>query len=225
VVGTIITSQYLETWATDPKPLPCRFVELRVDGFPDFPKWIEIGKKIEAAGTPVFATVRLAKEGGLWAKADRDRWPLLQEAINHLSGVDVELASELAREVGRAARESGKLAVISAHYFEATPPLRDMERFIANAHSAGTVAKIAAKANSPEDLENLEALLRIPAAGPVCVIGMGALGRQTRLSFPRLGSCFTYGYLDTAGAPGQYSAAELTDHLRNTLPGTGASKA
>jgi len=46
------------------------------------------------------------------------------------------------------------------------------------------------------------------------VIGMGEAWKQTRLSFPKLGSCLTYGYLDKPTAPGQESAAELVRQLR-----------
>jgi 3-dehydroquinate dehydratase len=38
---------------------------------------------------------------------------------------------------------------------------------------------------------------------------MGPLGPQTRVEFPKLGSCFTYGYLDEPVAPGQPAARDL----------------
>jgi len=52
---------------------------------------------------------------------------------------------------------------------------------------------------------------------PLCVIGMGNAWKQTRVSFPKLGSCLTYGYLDQPTAPGQVSAAELVRQLREHL--------
>ena len=42
---------------------------------------------------------------------------------------------------------------------------------------------------------------------------MGPLGPQTRIDFPKLGSCLTYGYLDAPVAPGQVSARELMRQL------------
>ena len=54
---------------------------------------------------------------------------------------------------------------------------------------------------------------------PLCVIGMGTLGTPTRTDFPRLGSCLTYGYLDTPVAPGQLSARARLDHLRPAKAG------
>jgi len=64
-----------------------------------------------------------------------------------------------------------------------------------------------------EDLAILRALLAEKRPTPLCVLGMGPLGPQTRIDFPRLGSCLTYGYLDTPVAPGQVSARELMRQL------------
>ncbi len=213
VVGTIITADYLRAWSTDPSPLPCDLVEFRLDGFPDFPDWLRIGKQIEHQGTPVFVTVRVKREGGHWAGTDSDRWPHLEAAIRHLSGVDVELRSELTAAVSALAGQLGKLAVFSFHDFSTTPPQPDLEAILNGAHRLGGIGKIAATANTEDDVARLLSLLHREWALPVCVIGMGPLGRETRLQFPLQGSCFTYGYLDTPGAPGQYSAAELSQHF------------
>lgn len=214
MVGTIITQSFLEEWRRDPRPLPCDLVELRVDGFPDYPGWLEIGEQIEARGTPVFATVRFAQEGGKWDGPDASRWPLLEGAVQRLSGADVELASPLAPRLAQLAAERQKLCVLSHHNFQSTPPVARMRQMLQQAHAAGAIGKIAATANTPEDLAQLRSLLHEKWDLPVCLIGMGPLGRETRLAFPREGSCFTYGYLDTAGAPGQYSAAELSAHFQ-----------
>lgn len=213
VVGTVITAEYLRQWNTSPHKLPCDLVELRVDGFPETPDWIDVGEAIEEYEIPVLATIRLAREGGKWTGVDSDRWPLLEDAVRRLSGVDVEIESELADLISRLARELNKLCILSYHNFQETPPLETMRRLIHAAHERGAIGKIAATVNTPEDLANLRSLLSEKWPLPVCLIGMGPLGRETRLRFPREGSCFTYGYLDTAGAPGQYSAAELTGHF------------
>lgn len=216
VVGTIITAEYLQQWSQSPRKLPCDLVELRVDGFPEAPNWVEAGERIEEYDLPVFATIRLAKEGGKWTGLDSDRWPLLESALRRLSGVDVEVQSELADLVSRLARELNKLCVLSYHNFQETPSLEVMRQLLQSAHERGAIGKIAATVNTPEDLANLRSLLEERWPLPICLIGMGPLGRETRLKFPLEGSCFTYGYLDTAGAPGQYSAAELSAHFAGT---------
>ena len=43
---------------------------------------------------------------------------------------------------------------------------------------------------------------------------MGEAWKQTRVLFPKLGSCLTYGFLDKPTAPGQMSAEELLRQLR-----------
>ena len=213
VVGTIITSKYLHDWAKNPRKLPCDLVELRVDGFPDEPNWLEMGQRIEQFGTPVFATVRLANEGGKWDRGDRERWSLLEAAIRHLSGADIEVRSELARDVSELCGALRKLAIFSFHDFQATPPNGFLEKILVRAQELKGIGKIAATANNPEDVELLRRLLRRDWGGPICVIGMGPFGRETRLHFPLEGSFFSYGYLDTPGAPGQFSATELTSHF------------
>jgi 3-dehydroquinate dehydratase I len=213
VVGTIITADYLRNWSANPAPLPCDLVEFRLDGFSDFPDWLKIGKQIEHQGTPVFVTVRLKREGGLWTGGDLDRWPFLEPAIRHLSGVDVELRCDLAPGVSELAGQMGKLSVFSYHNFETTPPEEELEAILSGGHRLKGIGKIAVTANTEADLKSLVALLGRKWQLPICIIGMGPLGRETRLKFPMQGSCFTYGYLDTPGAPGQYSAVELSRHF------------
>jgi 3-dehydroquinate dehydratase-1 len=213
VVGTIITPEFLQALNLQPRKLGCDLVELRADGYPDLPGWVGMGTRIEEFDIPVFATIRLAREGGKWNGLDSDRWPLLETALRKLSGVDVELQSDLAQLVSALAAELNKLCVLSYHNFQETPPRDTLRRLIDQAHAFGAVGKIAATINSPADLETLRSLLAQPWPLPVCLIGMGPAGRDSRLEFPRLGSCFTYGYLDTPGAPGQFSAAELMSHF------------
>jgi 3-dehydroquinate dehydratase-1 len=218
VVGTIITEDYLQRWHRQPHKLPCHLVELRVDGFSRMANWVSVGEAIQEYDIPVFATIRLSKEGGHWTGLDSDRWPLLEDALGRLAGVDVEIHSELVDLVSRLAAERGKLCVLSHHDFQRTPPLETMRDLLRAAHDRGAIGKIAATVNTPTDLANLRALLAEAWPLPICLIGMGPLGRGTRLEFPVQGSCFTYGYLDVAGAPGQYSAAELTAHFAAPPP-------
>jgi hypothetical protein len=67
-------------------------------------------------------------------------------------------------------------------------------------------------------VETLQGLLAEPLEKPLCIIGMGPLGTETRVAFSLVGSCLTYGYLDKPSAPGQMSAARLVERLRNLNP-------
>jgi 3-dehydroquinate dehydratase-1 len=213
VVGTIITEQFLLDWRKNPARLDCHMAELRVDGYPNSPDWPDVGAEIEEYETPVFATIRLAKEGGKWTGLDSDRWPFIESALHRLSGVDVELQSDLAELTAKLAADLNKLCVLSYHDFQGTPPVATMREMLEKAHARGCIGKIASTVNTLEDLANLRSLLSQKWPLPICLIGMGPLGRETRLTFPGEGSCFTYGYLDIPGAPGQYSAAELMTHF------------
>jgi 3-dehydroquinate dehydratase-1 len=214
VVGTIITADYLRNWSAHPAPLPCDLVELRVDGFSDFDRWIGIGQQLEHSGVPVIATIRLAREGGQWTGAENQRQHLLETALASLSGIDVELHCDLAQPLAALARATGKLCILSFHDFQKTAPRPELESILQRMRELGSIAKIAATANTLEDVETLRSLLHQPSKIPICIIGMGPHGRETRLKFPLEGSCLAYGYLDTPGAPGQYSAAELTEQLK-----------
>ena len=143
-----------------------------------------------------------------------ERWALLEPAIRGLSGVDVEIRSDLAPAVSELCAPLGKMSIFSFHDFTKTPPQAELESLLGSARRMGGIGKIAATANQPEDVEVLKSLLHQNWGTPVCIIGMGALGRETRLTFPLEGSCFSYGYLDAPGAPGQYSAADLTAHFQ-----------
>jgi 3-dehydroquinate dehydratase-1 len=159
VVGTIITAEFLQGWSERPAKLPCDLVELRLDGCPDFPDWVRICKQIEHQGTPVFVTVRLKNEGGKWERGDRERWSLLEPAIRNLSGVDVEARSELAPAVAELCGQLGKLSVFSFHDFEATPPREELESILKSAEQLGGIGKIAATANTEDDVKLLRSLL------------------------------------------------------------------
>ena len=185
-----------------------------MDGMLEFEGWLEAGRTIEAAGKPVFATFRLALEGGLWTRPDSDRLPLFELALEALSGIDIELQSRILEPVTTLARQKGKLCIVSHHDFHRTPPVAELEHIIHRAQEVGSIVKIASFIHSPDDLETLRALLRRSWKKPLCLIGMGPLGRESRLNFPLEGSCLTYGYLDSPGAPGQFSAAELSEHLK-----------
>ena len=85
---------------------------------------------------------------------------------------------------------------------------------MAKAANFGTVIKIATFTKTEEDVAVLRSLFDENCSVPLCALGMGPLGPQTRIEFPKLGSCLTYGYLDAPVAPGQVSARELMQQLR-----------
>jgi 3-dehydroquinate dehydratase-1 len=213
LIGTILTRNFLERFEVTPE-LPCDIVELRVDGYPEYEKWAKAGERIEAAGRPVIMTLRISDEGGKWAGTDTERIAYFEKAIGTVSCVDVELRSGIATEICKRARVAGKWSIVSYHNFKETPPVPELKRIVEEAREIGSIVKIAAKVNSLDDTETLRCILQGRWDVPLCIIGMGPLGKETRLRFPLEGSCFTYGYLDVPGAPGQFSALELKNYLK-----------
>lgn len=202
VVGTISKAGTLAQLPT----ADCDIIELRLD-------LIGAGA-LRPFDQPVIATIRLANEGGKWTQPDADRLSLFDSALQHCTAADIELRSPLLDKVSALAAKHQKALIISYHDFEKTPPLDELKRVMTKAANYGTVVKIATFTKTEDDVTTLRALFQENCSAALCVLGMGPLGPQTRVEFPKLGSCFTYGYLDAPVAPGQISARELMKQLR-----------
>src|SRR5580765_5821841 len=216
VIGTL--SIIPEKLPTSGSEIASDIVECRIDLLPANSDWLNCCQVIEALGVPVILTIRHQAEGGKWARSEPDRLALYTQGLNHVSGVDVELNSEIAGQVCEAASKAGKACIVSFHDFERTPPLDELRSIASRARNVASIVKVSTMAKSEKDIEALRTLLLDNSSGPLCVIAMGPLGTQTRVSFPTLGSCITYGFLDKPVAPGQLSAAELVRQLRQLIP-------
>jgi 3-dehydroquinate dehydratase-1 len=195
-------------------PLAGDIVEVRLDKTGRPADWLERCQAIEARGKPVLLTARLRAEGGDWPADDEGRLKIYEAGLAALSAVDVELSSVICAAVAKQAEKLGKVCLVSHHDFEKTSPLAELEAIVERAQQNGATAKVAAMIRSEADVKILRALLGRKWKRPLCVIGMGEAWKETRVSFPKLGSCLTYGYLDKPTAPGQVSAAELVRQLR-----------
>jgi 3-dehydroquinate dehydratase I len=215
IVGVVSQADTLRRLATG-TDRECDIVEVRLDMIgADTPRWLEDAQAIEARGLPVIVTIRLEQEGGHWNQADETRLPLFEHALRHLSAADIELRSPLVEQVAALARQHQHGLIVSHHNFERTAPLGELKQIMARAATYGTVVKVATFTTNKNDIATLRALLHEECPAPLCLIGMGPFGAQTRIEFPKLGSCLTYGYLDAPVVAGQISARELTQLLRN----------
>ena len=217
VVGTVSSAEFLRNFSPKSAQASCDVLEVRLDHIAGVP-WPCICDSIEKSGLPTVLTVRLQNEGGNWKAADADRIPIYEEALDHVSMIDVELRSQIARKMTRLAKEKNKIALISYHDFAKTPNLSELKNIVREAKEFAQVFKISTMVQSESDIEALRLLLDEHWSIPICVIGMGPLGTRTRVEFPKLGSCLTYGYLDKPSAPGQLSAAELSVQLKSFAP-------
>ena len=214
VVGTVSQAETLVQLAAVTNR-DCDIVEIRLDLIgPNTPRWVEHAQAIEARGLPVIVTIRLAEEGGQWKQPDEERLPLFDTALHDLTAVDIELRSPILGEVSALASRHECALIVSYHDFKQTPPIEDLRKVMAAAANFGSVVKIVTFTRTDEDVAILRTLLHEKSSTPLCVMGMGPLGPQTRVKFPKLGSCLAYGYLDAPIAPNQVPASDLMQQLK-----------
>ncbi len=195
---------------------PCDLVEMRLDRMGmESDEWIDYGERIERAGYPVIATLRIQEEGGDWTGKDEARRDIFFKAMEHFSSIDIELRSVLMPELAEEGLRLKRGVIISFHDYEGTPSDVELEQIIERASANEvSVPKIAAQVNSENDIERLKNLLGKPRRQPICVIGMGEMGTGTRVMFPQAGSCLAYGHLGESTAPGQLPLEELVSRVR-----------
>jgi 3-dehydroquinate dehydratase-1 len=228
LVGVVSRPEAVADFALTPAPSRViDLLELRVDLFaaPELGACAEAAARVEATGTPVLVTIRLAAEGGRWTRPDAVRLELYREALAFASWIDVEAASPIARDVTARARARGATSIVSHHDFARTPPLAELERLIEACDATGAdVPKLATKVNADEDRD---ALLTLAAAhaGRACVIGMATSDSELRVLLPARGSRLAYGYLDAPTAPGQIAAIDMDARLRAASPAYAAGRA
>ena len=185
------------------------YLELRVDNFAgDLKPLLRAVPKLKI---PCIVTVRHPREGGANKVGMALRRELYLEFLPHAAAIDLELRSaEALSEVIVAARADGVCVILSTHNFRRTPPIADLVESVRRAYRAGAnVCKLAAFTAKPADTAVLLTLLAKKLPLPLSVMGMGPLGKASRLLLAKAGSVLNYGYLDAPNAPGQWEAREL----------------
>jgi 3-dehydroquinate dehydratase-1 len=185
-------------------------VEVRVDALPKLPSL----QQVEALSVPAILTVRRLDEGGARPISDEERLDHYLALLPAAAAVDIEMRST--KRFGNLleiVRSRKKTLIVSFHDFEATPSLARLRNIGARARGAGAdIVKIAARTETPAEVARLLVLLD-EATEPFAVMGMGALGRASRLLFAKAGSVLNYGWLDKPQVPGQWSAKEFLELL------------
>lgn len=162
---------------------------------------------------PVLLTIRGESEGGAWRGRETERLALYLAGLESASAVDVEIGAHALASLVEAAHRRGVKVVGSFHDFRGTPDVARLDAVEARGRRLGAdVVKIAARVRTSGDLARLLAL-PARAKGPICVLGMGALGAVSRVALPCAGSCLAYGSLGKATAPGQLSCREIAKEL------------
>jgi 3-dehydroquinate dehydratase I len=174
---------------------------------------------IPLLGLPVLLTARHPVEGGQGSEDAAGRIAMIEPLLDLASLIDIELRSvqEMRPLIDKArARSVGVIG--SFHDFKTTPSVELLRGALEMARMADLdAAKFAAYLNSSADLIRLMGLFDQAQSGkrkmPISVMGMGSLGRMSRLVLAKLGSILNYGYLGDSNAPGQWPAPRLKELL------------
>jgi 3-dehydroquinate dehydratase-1 len=194
---------------------PPDLFELRLDALAESLESIRHG--IDKLPGPFIITARHPREGGANQLSPRHRRELLLAFLPHAAYVDIELAS--ARNlvpVLRAARAGNVRLIVSFHDFQRTPSPARLDEILRKAQSLDpNLVKIATRTDTPADLRRLlDFFERSQRTRNVVVMGIGKLGRKSRLALARRGCALNYAHLGTARVAGQLSIPEL----RRALP-------
>ena len=185
----------------------CQMVELRLDSL-DLNE-AQLETLIGQATIPVLATCRPTP-----ARSEEERIALLCRTVDWgAKWVDIEIESPASsKQVLRDATAGRAELVISYHDYTRTPVRYELETIVQRCFDEGAdVAKIACTVNSHKDAARIMGIYSHFTS--LVAIGMGDLGRITRVAAPLLGAPFTFASTDVLHktAPGQLTTAELKD--------------
>jgi 3-dehydroquinate dehydratase-1 len=198
---------------------PPDLFELRLDRL--VPCLGELKTAIQRLPAPLIITARDPREGGANDLSAGRRRSLLLEYLPNARYVDVELRSARALQpVLQLADDLQIRKIISFHDFKTTPPASQLEDIASRARSLGaTIVKIATRTDNRAQLDTLlDFFQRHRRSGDVVAMGIGKLGRASRLELARLGCPLNYAHLGTPAAAGQLSIAELRRFTERSKP-------
>jgi 3-dehydroquinate dehydratase-1 len=199
---------------------PCDILEIRHD-LGDIARcdWLSACEQFHAQGCPVIFTVRHASEGGRWTGPEEERLALYRRALPFVSAIDIEIGSPSLQDAAQMAAVQGRALIGSFHDFDHTPSDPRLAHVVEDGRKANvSVVKIATMINVPQDVERLAAMLKHGTDVPLCLLGMGVLGVETRVTLPLAGSVLTYGYLDETSAPGQLPCDIIRERMVASSP-------
>ena len=204
------------------KPLDVDALEVRVDRFKsqNLDDVMEHIRRLKQLRVPLILTVRNDRaEGGTRRISDEKKARIFEAAILLVDAIDIELSPGIRSAMIELGKKQKRTVIVSAHNFKITPSERELEKIFKDSRNAGAdIVKIAAKANSLDDVNRMLQFTMRHREDRVITISLGDLGSISRLLFPGLGSLLVYTYIDRSAAPGQIPLDVLQDHLRWYYP-------
>lgn len=179
----------------------------------------EVAARIQDYPLPALLTVRRPDEGGHGDLGDEARLALYRTCLPNVALVDTETASLSSAAFADFPEEvhcHGAALIASYHNFQTFPDRDELADRIQEAYALGAdIVKIAVVIDAMPQLFALTDLVtyHVGKGRLISAMGMGPLGKLSRLVLAKAGSCLNYGYLHTANAPGQWEAKKLTELL------------
>lgn len=180
----------------EPDPVRClrtlkgiEFAEIRIDKLAQ-PR-VEDIQRIFSWPARLIATCR---PGPI---SDKKKFSLLLAAVSagaRFVDLELEWTGPLRASLIGIAQSAGCKVIVSHHDFEKTPRRADLELTLRKCFESGAdIAKIACRVRRRGDNARLLGLLDM--GKPLVIVGLGKLGRITRIVGPLVGSPFTYAAL------------------------------
>ena len=207
-VGVILTRTDLQR-ATRMRNPPDLF-ELRLDAFSARSE--EVKSTIGNLQAPVIITARHPREGGLNQLSAQKRRSLLLRFLPDAAYVDIELRSaRIFEAVLKEARRKNLRTIVSFHDFHETPSRSRLGEIARLAQSLDAdFLKVATRTDKPAQLTRLrDFFLRERVKMEIAAMGVGRLGRISRIEFAKCGSALNYVHLGNPQVEGQLSIMQL----------------
>ena len=195
-------------------------IELRVDMFnsTDINHIKDLVRKIKERNLFTILTVRSIKEGGVKQIDDDYRVEIFKGLSGITDYIDIELTSEnIIEKVIKIAKEKGTKVIVSYHDFEKTPTKDEIQSIVDKSFEFGAnISKYAFKVNAIEDVGRILTVSfnNKERGRDIIAIGMGELGKITRVAGYFFGSIMTYTFIGEAVAPGQIDLDTLKKELQ-----------
>lgn len=193
----------------------CDFVELRVDYIENL-KLEDVEVIAREVKMESIFTCRKKEEGGKFEGSEKERLKIIEKAMyKNFDHVDIELSS--VDQINLSEKDNQTKIICSHHDFNKTPAYEYLEEIVNHMKEKGAdVFKISTMSYNEEDNKNLmKLLLNKDKSEEMIVVGMGRVGKITRILSPLLGGYLTYANVDGGViAPGQINIRELESIYR-----------
>jgi len=194
---------------------PPDLFELRLDAL--FARSEQVEAAIGDLRAPLIITARHPREGGSNQLSARKRRTLLLRFLPYAAYLDIELrsAGTFAALLAEA-RANSIRTIASFHDFDETPSRSRLDEIARTARSLGAdLLKIATRTDTSAQLARLlDFFQQERLEMEIAVMGVGRLGRSSRVEFALRRSALNYGHLGHPRAEGQLSIAQLRRALR-----------